>query len=64
MSKQLKITRVKSDIGRPKNQRATLRHLGLRKTHQSVVRPDTDVVRGMIRKVSHLVEVEEVTSAE
>lgn len=57
---KLKITRVKSEIGRPERQRTTLRHLGLRKMHASVVREDTAEVRGMITKVSHLVTVEEV----
>lgn len=58
MSKKLKITRVRSDIGRPQKQRATLRHLGLRKTYQSVVRDDSAETRGMIAVVSHLVKVE------
>lgn len=57
---KLKITRVRSDIGRPKRQRATLHHLGLRKINQSVVREDTPTVRGMIDKVHHLVHVEVV----
>lgn len=61
MSKQLKITRVRSDIGCPKNQRATLKHLGLRRTNHSVVREDSPMLRGMIRTVAHLVAVEEVT---
>ncbi|ENH97797.1 50S ribosomal protein L30 [Gracilibacillus halophilus YIM-C55.5] len=60
MSKQLEITLKRSVIGRPEEQRSTVQTLGLKKVHQSVVREDTPVVRGMINKVSHLVNVEEV----
>lgn len=56
---QLKITLTRSVIGRVKNQKETVRALGLRKMHQTVVHADTPVIRGMINKVSHLVEVEE-----
>jgi large subunit ribosomal protein L30 len=59
-AKQLKITQVKSTIGRKKDQGATLRALGLRKIRQSVIHDDTPVIRGMVFKVKHLVEVEEV----
>jgi large subunit ribosomal protein L30 len=55
----LKITQVRSGIGRPENQRATLRALGLRRMHQTVEHQDTEQVRGMVFKVQHLVEVEE-----
>jgi large subunit ribosomal protein L30 len=51
---------VKSVIGTPQDQRATVRSLGLRKIHQHVELPDTPVVRGMILKVRHLVRVDEV----
>ena len=54
------ITQVKSGIGGQENQRLTLRALGLRKIRQSVERPDTPQIRGMIRTVRHLVNVEEV----
>jgi len=57
--KKLKITLVKSPIGYNKRQRGTLRALGLRRVNQFVEREDTPVVRGMIDKVSHLVQVEE-----
>lgn len=57
--KKLKITLVKSPIGYNKRQRGTLRALGLRRINQSVEREDTPVLRGMIDKVSHLVQVEE-----
>ena len=56
---QLKITLVKSTIGALKNQKATVKALGLHKTNSSVVREDNDVTRGMIKVVSHLVKVEE-----
>ncbi len=57
--KKLKITLVKSPIGYNKRQRGTLRALGLRRLNQFVEREDTPVLRGMIDKVSHLVQVEE-----
>lgn len=58
MAIKLKITQVKSGVGRPDTQRRTLAGLGLRGPHKSVVLQDTDAIRGMIRKVSHLVTVE------
>jgi large subunit ribosomal protein L30 len=58
MAIKLKITQVKSGIGRPETQRKTLEGLGLRGPHRSVILQDSDAVRGMIRKVSHLVSVE------
>ena len=58
MALKLKITQVRSGIGRPSTQRKTLEGLGLRGPHRSVVLADTDAIRGMIRKVSHLVTVE------
>jgi large subunit ribosomal protein L30 len=57
---RLRITQVRSKIGRPQGQRDTLRSLGLRRIRDSVVRPDRPEVRGMVRKVAHLVTVEEV----
>lgn len=57
---KLKVTQVKSVIGGTENQRATLRSLGLRKIGQSVIKDDRPEFRGMVRTVSHLVEVEEV----
>jgi len=56
----LKITLVKSVIGRPQDQRGTVKALGLGKTNSSVVREDSPIIMGMIKKVSHLVKVEEV----
>jgi large subunit ribosomal protein L30 len=58
MAIKLKITQVKSGVGRSDKQNATLRGLGLRGPHKSVVLVDTVETRGMIRKVSHLVSVE------
>ncbi|WP_018131298.1 50S ribosomal protein L30 [Effusibacillus pohliae] len=61
MSKKLAITLKRSVIGRPEDQRVTVRTLGLRKLHQTVVQPDNPAIRGMVNKVSHLVEVKEIT---
>lgn len=58
MAKKLKVTLVRSTIGRQKVQGATVRGLGLRRLHQSRILEDTPAVRGMIRKVQHLVHVE------
>ncbi len=57
--KTLRITLVKSPIGYSKRQKGTVRALGLRRMHQTVVQEDTPVIRGMIAKVAHLVKVEE-----
>ena len=53
----LKVRLVKSGICTPKDQKATLQGLGLRRMNQEVVRPDTPSIRGMLHKVRHLVEV-------
>ena len=55
----LKVTLKRSAIGRPKDQRATLVGLGLRRLNSSSELPDTPSVRGMVKKVIHLVEVQE-----
>ncbi len=57
---KLKVTQVKRIIDRPKRQKATMEALGLRKMHQSVVHESSPQILGMIRKVDHLVVVEEV----
>ena len=57
---QLKITWVKSGIGRPQNQRRIIQSLGLRRLNQSVVHNDSPTIRGMVQKVIHLLKVEEV----
>lgn len=59
MAKKLRITYVKSAIGYSKKQKGTIEALGFRKLQQSVEHEDTPVIRGMVGKVSHLVEVEE-----
>ncbi|WKD60390.1 50S ribosomal protein L30 [Corynebacterium ciconiae DSM 44920] len=56
----LKITMIRSTVGAKKNQRDTLRSLGLKRPNNVVVRPDTPIVRGYINTVRHMVEVEEV----
>lgn len=56
----LRVKYVKSAIGYSKDQKATIRALGFRKLQQTVEHEDTPVIRGMVRKVIHLVEVEEV----
>lgn len=57
---RLKVTQVRSGIGRKRNQRETLRTLGLRRINDVVVKDDRPEIRGMIFTVSHLVQVEEV----
>ena len=57
---KLKITQVRSAINRIERQKRTIRALGIRRLHHTVVHEDTPQIRGMIRKVVHLVTVEEV----
>jgi large subunit ribosomal protein L30 len=57
---KLRITQTRSVIDRPKDQKATVRALGLHSIRDSVVKDDRPEIRGMVRKVSHLVSVEEV----
>ncbi len=61
--KQLKITQVRSTIGRTQDQRDTVRSLGLKRIRHSVTQPDRPEIRGMLNKVSHLVEWEEAGEA-
>ncbi len=56
---KLKVTQIRSPIGRPKDQRATLVGLGLNKMHRTRILDDKPSVRGMLDKVHHLVRVEE-----
>ena len=58
--KTIRITQVRSRIGRKPNQKATLNALGLRKMNQTVEHYDSDIIRGMIKTVNFLVHVEEV----
>ena len=57
---RLRITWKKSGIGFERNQQATIQSLGLRRLNQTVEREDTPVVRGMLHKVRHMVQVDEV----
>lgn len=59
---QLKITLKRSPIGYEKSQGLTANALGLTRRGRIVVQPDNDSIRGMIFKIRHLVEVEEVTT--
>ncbi len=59
-SKQLKVTLKRSPIGRLKNHKACVAGLGLRRMHHSVVVADTPENRGMINRVSYMLNVEEV----
>ncbi|MCL4127431.1 UNVERIFIED_CONTAM: hypothetical protein GTU68_063303 [Idotea baltica] len=56
---KVKITQVRSVIGRPKRQKDTMVALGLRKIGQTVEKETNDAINGMITKVAHLVNVEE-----
>lgn len=56
---KLEITLTRSLIGRPEDQRVTVKTLGLGKMHQTVVLEDNPAIRGMITKVAHLVTVKE-----
>ncbi len=58
--KKLKVTQVKSIIGKPKPQRLTLCALGLGKINKSAEHADRPEIRGMIEKVKHLIKVEEI----
>ncbi|RDE35915.1 50S ribosomal protein L30 [Parageobacillus thermoglucosidasius] len=60
MAKKLAITLTRSVIGRPQDQQITVKTLGLRKLHQTVVHHDNPAIRGMINKVAHLVKVQEI----
>lgn len=58
---QVRITLVRSIIGRPQDQKNSVKSLGLTKVNQSVIRNDDPSIRGICNKISHLVTVEEVT---
>lgn len=60
MALKLRVTQVKSGIGQTQRQRLTLKGLGLNRMHKSVILNDSLAIRGMIRKVGHLVQVEPV----
>ncbi|MFA4916669.1 MAG: 50S ribosomal protein L30 [Syntrophales bacterium] len=60
MSKKLKITQIRSYIGRPEKQRQILRGMGLGKLNRTVVLNNTPEIRGMVKKVIHLLSVEDL----
>jgi large subunit ribosomal protein L30 len=60
MAKKLQITQTRSIIDRLEDQKRTIRALGLGRPNYTVVHTDTPQIRGMIRKVIHLVEVKEI----
>ncbi|MCX6090891.1 MAG: 50S ribosomal protein L30 [Candidatus Atribacteria bacterium] len=62
--KMLKITLVKSPIGRIYTHKRTVKSLGLKKLHYTVIQDDTPSVRGMINKVSYLLHVENIEGEE
>jgi large subunit ribosomal protein L30 len=62
MVTRLKVTQVRSVIDRPKDQKDTVRRLGLHRIRDSVIKDDRPDIRGMLAKVRHLVTVEEVDS--
>jgi large subunit ribosomal protein L30 len=57
--KMIKLTLVRSPIGYPEPQKATVRALGFHRLHQTVEHKDTPVLRGMIAKVIHMIQIEE-----
>ena len=58
---RLRVTQVRSVIHRPRDQKDTVRRLGLHRINDSILKEDRPEIRGMIAKVRHLVEVEEVS---
>lgn len=60
MAGKIKVTQIKSGIGYPQKQRDTLKGLGLKKLNQSRILDDTPAIRGMAKKICHLVSMEEV----
>jgi len=59
MAKKLKITQIRSIIDRPIDQKRTIEALGLGRPHYCTIKNDTPQIRGMIRKVAHLLKVED-----
>ena len=57
---KLRVTQMRSTVGKPPRQRATVRALGLRRIRHTVSHEDRPEIRGMLAKVNHLVQVEEV----
>jgi large subunit ribosomal protein L30 len=61
MANTLRITWVRSSIGYAKDQKATVKALGLHRLHETIEQPDTRDIRGMIHKVQHMLQVEEIS---
>lgn len=61
---RLRVTQIRSVIDRPKDQKDTVRRLGLHRMHDTVEKEDRPDIRGMLDKVRHLVRVEEVGEAD
>lgn len=61
---RLRITQIKSAIHRQQNQKKTLEALGIKRMHHTVEHNDTPQIRGMIHKISHLLDVEELSESE
>ncbi len=61
MSKKLKITQIKSVIDRPEDQKRTIKALGLGRPSYTKIHTDTPQIRGMVNKVKHLINVEEIS---
>ena len=59
-SSKLKVTQIRSVIGRPEKHRRIVRALGLKRNQTSVIHNDTPAIRGMVKKICHLVIAEEV----
>ena len=60
MAKKLKITQIRSIIDRPERQKLTIKALGLGRPNYQVIHNDTPQIRGMVRKIPHLVSVQEI----
>ena len=58
-TKQLKITQIRSGIGKFEVQKRTIKALGIKKMHDTVVHNDTPAIRGMVSSIKHLLKVEE-----
>jgi large subunit ribosomal protein L30 len=63
-AKQIRITQIRSGVGRPAIHRRTLQALGLRRHQGSVIQEDSPAIRGMVFQVRHLVRVEELAESE
>jgi len=60
VSRKIAVKQIRSVIGRPEKQKRTMKALGLRKMNATAIHADTPVIRGMVAKVQHLVEVREL----